>query len=1143
MSRKLKRLAILFAIFLISFRVEARGEDHLDETTTSKKLVAGLFAPSTARKFKLLTKSGFVVDFSNKELFPKGNVVSAAELRDVLLTSEIPSSGGIDIRGAHIQGALNLSSIKISTLLRFTSCEFDQTLHLNNTIASNGLFFDSCKGLSISAFGAKVDGLFVASKCQLRELDLSFLESKGLVLQNCTVAPSSEVFVDLNNIRINGYLQISDCKFSQSFTMEEAAIEGTASLTNNRFYNHFSSSKSSIGSSLSIEKSQFSKHAYFRNTKILNNFLGSQSHFADKSGIADFSGMNVGGIVDLHGCKFDAHFSINTTRIAGDLILATSQFNSDAALMSLSVMGSINSGSATYRGIVSYALTSCGLNASFRGCTFGPSDVPFNGAQMSVGGALDFGECKFRRGADFTNTKIKGPLGFEQIWASTESGVFDFTSSIVEGDFLAGFSRFNCPITLVNAKIGGSLLALKSHLEVRSPNRRSQKNHHSESYQHCLSCINTYIGGKVLLNESLVTGNVHFLLTSIGSDVSLKSSTFCGADCSVSFRQSTIGGEFDLENSHFFGRFDASHLEVRSIVKADSIASTNRDYFVSFDNSSIGGFRASSPSFMPPVLFAGGLSMNQVTLNGDFELANAKCNNTTKTTGLSFNDAAIRNGKFSISNCDIFGSINLSRLKVDGRLVITDCSLEGLDWTLHRATVGDNLAIIDSTIVLETADFRQMVLGGALLLRNSKFMVADGNFDCSGMEIKSNVELVGSDFECQLNLSSIQANELTAHVNALSDNGRPFNRTIFRQGLYLHDAKITRDLILFGARFMSSDSAAGVSNMVNLERISIGGTLNASECSFEIPVNIVNGNVSKIDLNKSNLKARGHVKQALNAEGLISREGIDASQTKWLGDISLVSLTSSGDVIFDSAMLEDSRLSLFRAKVDGTLTFRRASANRATLTMDGVQVDELHIPKISTWGLRALSLRGFNCERLVAEQVESSQLSKGGEVDLEFLQNAAYDSTAYENAARRLSEMGRSDAATRVHLESKRRERASYGFWRRSLDAALDLSSGYMTSPQRLLFISVGLVVFGYFVFGGKPFNLAMSRVHSSSGSYSAFWYSVYLFLPFDNIPMVDEWMPSANRKIALQYRYLHQLLGWVLLTVSVGGVISKFAN
>ena len=55
-----------------------------------------------------------------------------------------------------------------------------------------------------------------------------------------------------------------------------------------------------------------------------------------------------------------------------------------------------------------------------------------------------------------------------------------------------------------------------------------------------------------------------------------------------------------------------------------------------------------------------------------------------------------------------------------------------------------------------------------------------------------------------------------------------------------------------------------------------------------------------------------------------------------------------------------------------------------------------------------------------------------------------------------------------------------------------------------------------------------------TSYRYSAFWYSLDLFLPFIDLQAESMWIPKKDYRLVLYYMRAHTLLGWILLPIGL---------
>ena len=100
---------------------------------------------------------------------------------------------------------------------------------------------------------------------------------------------------------------------------------------------------------------------------------------------------------------------------------------------------------------------------------------------------------------------------------------------------------------------------------------------------------------------------------------------------------------------------------------------------------------------------------------------------------------------------------------------------------------------------------------------------------------------------------------------------------------------------------------------------------------------------------------------------------------------------------------------------------------------------------------------------------------------------------------------------------------------------------GYGRSPERALFWSTSIVLFGMGVF--RPQRMEPRKVDAKPDPYSPFWYSVDLFLPLIKLQDVELWKPRYEARFARFWGRLHTMLGWALIPIALAawtGMLGK---
>lgn len=151
-------------------------------------------------------------------------------------------------------------------------------------------------------------------------------------------------------------------------------------------------------------------------------------------------------------------------------------------------------------------------------------------------------------------------------------------------------------------------------------------------------------------------------------------------------------------------------------------------------------------------------------------------------------------------------------------------------------------------------------------------------------------------------------------------------------------------------------------------------------------------------------------------------------------------------------------------------------------------------------------------------------------------QRASFSPTVYSNLEDFLRREGYPELADQVFVARKQREqRDSQGFeWVRNF--ALDWFVGYGRHPEYAFYWSVPFLVFGAWVFRDAN-RMRPMKTDAPKMRYSAWWYSIDLFLPFVDLYAAEEWVPKEGRRFAHFYRRVHTLVGWVMIPLGLAAI------
>ena len=153
--------------------------------------------------------------------------------------------------------------------------------------------------------------------------------------------------------------------------------------------------------------------------------------------------------------------------------------------------------------------------------------------------------------------------------------------------------------------------------------------------------------------------------------------------------------------------------------------------------------------------------------------------------------------------------------------------------------------------------------------------------------------------------------------------------------------------------------------------------------------------------------------------------------------------------------------------------------------------------------------------------------------------NAGFSARAYQQLEKAFAEAGRSDLADLAFESLKDKERASrhLSTAQKALSWALSLLIRYGREPYRALYISIAILLFGWYVFRSEKFVEPKDPEKQKKGVFSPFWYSLDLFLPLSTLPDTDIWIPKQTDRFRRIYARVHALLGWIPVPIGLAVV------
>ena len=148
-----------------------------------------------------------------------------------------------------------------------------------------------------------------------------------------------------------------------------------------------------------------------------------------------------------------------------------------------------------------------------------------------------------------------------------------------------------------------------------------------------------------------------------------------------------------------------------------------------------------------------------------------------------------------------------------------------------------------------------------------------------------------------------------------------------------------------------------------------------------------------------------------------------------------------------------------------------------------------------------------------------------------------YNAEFYSNLELLFRRHGYSDQADAVFIAQRRRARHELlnGVeW--SWNFLQDLLIGYGRHLERLLLWSTVFIFIGFVVFRREADMKTKRRddADMQKNKYSAFWYSLDLFLPVMHLGDADIWTPKDERRMALLYKRFHIIIGALFVPIGL---------
>ena len=398
---------------------------------------------------------------------------------------------------------------------------------------------------------------------------------------------------------------------------------------------------------------------------------------------------------------------------------------------------------------------------------------------------------------------------------------------------------------------------------------------------------------------------------------------------------------------------------------------------------------------------------------------------------------------------------------------------------------------------------------------------------------------------------------LTQNGTNVHRNGFSIAHAVILDPLDLRNAEVHHETTLAECRFAAD---------ANFSKSSFENGFSLAGSAFERAANFSSMKIARLAVFD-----RAHFGAEVNAalmdvEGAFSaRESqfnsptgpVDFTSLKTGGDASMANAIFAGPVSFRSAHIAENwrfdgsrftnpgtLVDFEEVKVDAATTFVGCSfagyvsfkdARFAALDFSKVAWPAAHDDNPWLW------LNGMSYVRISAGSEKDSWQNLYNLVE-RTAHGSAYSADIFARLADYYRHLGYPRQANTFFRAQKKREREevlSGPAWAWSF--FLEKFVGYGRSPERAIFWSVAIVGFGCLMF--RPNRMEPQNAEHNGRKYSAFWYSVDVYLPVIKLHDAEIWKPKEEYVLTHVWRRIHTVLGWALIPIAIAAWTGMLAQ
>ena len=626
--------------------------------------------------------------------------------------------------------------------------------------------------------------------------------------------------------------------------------------------------------------------------------------------------------------------------------------------------------------------------------------------------------------------------------------------------------------------------------------------------------------------HSLLVNMARFLLVvGILGAAGLPSQTVSASPFAEDFIVNTAAEEYMLNGLIANGYADLAIAfpdENQRVISADFFVGAlnnpeiQRRKSIYISNATIVGYMDASGSNIPYTLFLDAVVFNDYVIFSNSSFTTVTILASSFYQGIEFQN--INADDLDLRNSIFYHGINLYAAHI-GELTLVESQILGTEPMREGIPFPSEFRRMS---VLSNANLSGTSFEGLATFEESEFhtfqiwstqFAGDANF--SKVLIQRSGEFVGTQFLKNANFDQANFGAVTFDTAAFSGNANfeqanfgdaTFEGATFAGVVSFKDSSVRGDLNFNGATFGSTDS------IVDLSEMEVADTTSLEDISV----------ASGLDLNYGSFK---NLKISARDAGTIT--SLDLTQAE-----------ISGQFIIRSSQINN-------LKVDGLHNDGTATLDHLTIT-ESLDLQNAHLNLLVVNELKwPESPQAFNLRGMTFSDIDLGErgLTEDTWRELLLLVNTSvYSPQAYKAISQFFLDKGYPDWAAEMELASKRRERDEIltpltGPWLWSW--FLDIFSGYGFRPYLAFIWSALVVAIGAVIYRRREDMIPVDQAEAKV-EYNPVWYSFALFLPYIDLGIQGKWEPNPERKWARYYKYVHLLLGWILMPIALlafGGV------